>query len=522
MIKRKMLILTLALVSLGPLARPQSANNTLSLTLEECILKALQNNLGLTIQQLAPLQAEYSLQLTKEKFIPSFAFNFTNGETRNASYSWLDAPTDSSFTQTGRLSGSLSQAVPTGGNLTIGMSGNRTYSNARLQTINPRYDARLQFQFSQPLLRDFGPKMSRRQIILAQSGLEKAGYDFQANVAGLIYNVETAYWNLVYSIENLKVVRLSLKLAQDLLNQNRLAVEIGTMAPRDVLTAQSSVASREADIIAAEASVKSAEDTLRSILNLMGDAKAAGAIIPADQPNLDIKPVELDQSILVAMQNRPELKSLEIDLDNSKFSFTIAKNQLLPNLSLSASYTSPGISGDRILYLNNNPLSGVIVGVVPAGVSQAIKDSLKFLYKNWSVGLTLDIPLSNILSRASVAQAQVSLQSAELQLKSREQAIYLEIKSAVRDLETNSRRVQALKVASDLADQNLKSEEEKLRVGLSTPYQVLQFQEQLTRAKTTELQAIINLNNAQAKLDQVLGTSLETRNIKIEELLDRD
>jgi len=522
MIKRKMLVLILALAGLGTLALPQGADNTLSLTLEECILKALQNNLGLTIQQLAPLQAEYSLQLSKEKFIPTLAFNFNRGETRNAAYSWLDAATDSTFTETGRLSGTITQAVPTGGNLTISMLGNRNYTNQRLQTINPRYDARLQFQFSQPLLRDFGFKMSRRQIILARNGLEKAGYDFQANVADLIYNVETSYWSLVYSIENLKVVRLSLQLAQDLLDRNQRAVEIGTMAPMDVLTAKSSVAAREADIIAAEASVKSAEDTLRSILNLMGDEKATGAIIPVDQPDLDIKPADLDQSLLVAMQNRPELKSLKIDLDNSKFNFSVAKNQLLPNLNLSASYTSPGISGDRILYLNNNPLSGVVVGVVPAGVSQAIKDSLKFLYKNWNVGLTLDIPLSNMLSRASVAQAQVNLQSAELQLKSREQTIYLEIKNAVRDLETNSRRVQALKIASDLADQKLKAEGEKLRVGLSTPYQVLQFQEQLTRARTTELQAIINLNNAQARLNQVLGTSLETRNIKIEEMLDKD
>ncbi len=522
MIKRKMLVLILALAGLGTLARPQGADNALSLTLEESILKALQNNLGLTIQQLAPLQAEYSLQLSKEKFIPTLAFNFNKGETRNAAYSWLDAPTDSSFNQTGRLSGTITQAVPTGGNLTVSMSGNWSNSNARLQTINPRYDARLQFQFSQPLLRDFGPKMSRRQIILARNGLEKAEYDFQANVADLIYSVETSYWNLVYSIENLKVVRLSLKLAQDLLERNERAVEIGTMAPMDVLTAKSSVAAREADIIAAEASVKSAEDTMRSILNLMADEKAAGSIIPVDQPSLDIKPVDLDQSLLAAMQSRPELKALKIDLDTSKFNFSVAKNQLLPGLSLSASYYSPGISGDRILYQNNSPLSGVVIGVVPGGVSQAVKDALKFLYKNWSVGLTLDIPLSNILSRASVAQAQVSLQTAELQLKSREQAIYLEIKSAVRDLETNSRRVQALKIATNLADQNLKAEEEKLRVGLSTPFQVLQFQQQLTQARTTELQAIINLNNARARLDQVQGTSLETRNIKVEELLDHD
>jgi len=520
MIKRKILILSLALLWAGPLARPQSVEKTLSLTLDECITRALKNNLNLSLQELAPQQAEYSLQLAKEKFIPSLAFSYRKTDSKAASYSWLDAPTDASITQTNTLTGTINQAIPTGGSLTINLSGNKNFTNQRLQTINPRYQANLQFSFSQPLLRDFGPKMSRRQIILAQNSLEKAGYDLNANVAGLIYSVETAYWNLVYSIENLKVVRLSLELAQDLLEKNQRAVEIGIMAPRDVLTAKSGVASREADIIAAEAQVKSAEDQLRSILNLMGDEKAAGAIIPVDQPKLDIKPVDLDQSLTIAMQNRPELKSLKLDLDSQNINFSVAKNQLLPNLSLNASYTSPGLSGDRVLYLNNNPLSGIVLGTVPGGYSDAIKNALKFLYRNWNVGLTLDIPLSNILSRASVAQAQVSLRAAELQLKNREQLIYLEIKSAVRDLETNVKRVQALKIATDLADQNLKTEEEKLRVGLSTPYQVLQFQELLTRAKTSELQATINLNTASAKLDQVLGTSLGTRNIKIADYLN--
>ena len=519
MITRKILILSLALVCIAPLVRPQSAEKALSLTLDECIIRALKNNLNLFIQELAPQQAEYSLQLAQEKFIPSLSFSFRKTDNKAASFSWLDAPTDSSITRTDSLAGSINQAVPTGGALTINMSGTKNFTNQRLQTVNPRYNANLQFSFSQPLLRDFGPKMSRRQIILAHNGLEKAGYDFEANVAGLVYDVETTYWNLVYSIENLNVVRLSLKLAQDLLEQNQRAVEIGTMAPRDVLTAKSTVASREADIIAAEAQVKSAEDQLRSILNLMGDEKSAGAIIPADKPNLEIKPVDLNQSLIIAMQNRPELKSLKIDLDSQNINLSVARNQLLPNLSFNASYTSPGLSGDRVLYLNNDPLSGIVVGTIPGGYSDAIKNAMKFLYRNWNINLTLDIPLSNILSRASLAQAQASLKTSELQLKNREQQIYLEIKSAVRDLETNAKRVQALKIATDLADQNLKAEQEKLRVGLSTPYQVLQFQEQLTRARTSELQATINLNTARAKLDQVLGTSLESKNIKIADML---
>ena len=202
-------------------------------------------------------------------------------------------------------------------------------------------------------------------------------------------------------------------------------------------------------------------------------------------------------------------------MKNQELNVTYAKNQLLPGLNLTASYWSPGVSGDQIIYLNNNPLTGVIVGRIPGGSSAAMKDAFNFKYQNWSVGLTLTLPMNNFLSRAMYTQAKLSMEQSLLNLKSQEQQIFLEIKNAVRAVETNYKRVQAYRVARELAEQKLAAEEEKLKVGLSTNYIVLQYQRDLSTARSTELRAIVDYNLSTAALDRALGLSLKNKDMKV-------
>jgi outer membrane protein TolC len=223
----------------------------------------------------------------------------------------------------------------------------------------------------------------------------------------------------------------------------------------------------------------------------------------------------LDEALVTAMENRPELRASRIGLKNQELNLTYARNQLLPGLNLTASYWSPGVSGEQIIYLNNNPLTGVIIGRIPGGSSAAMKDAFNFKYQNWSVGLTLTLPLNNFLSRAMYAQAKLNMEQSLLNLKSQEQQIFLEIKNAVRAVETNYKRVQAYRVARELADQKLAAEEEKLKVGLSTNYMVLQYQRDLSTARSTELRAIVDYNLSAAALDRALGLSLKNKDMKV-------
>lgn len=521
--KRKSLFIMLAflffLLPSNIWAQPE-AKKVLNLTLEEAITRALKNNLQLQIQILNPEISDLSVARAKEKFYPSLGFNFSRRSTVQASYSWLEAA-DKTMTDAESYQTQISQQIPTGGSLSISLNWDRTDTTARFQTINPRYSSTLRFTFTQPLLRDFGYKMSRREIIIAQTNLEISEQDLKRAIMDTIYSVEDAYWNLVYAIENLEVRRQALQLARELLEKNRMAVEIGTMAPLDVLSAEAEVASREADIIAAEVQVKNAEDQLRRVLNLTRDESIL-EIRPVDKPRFVEQKVDLEECLQIALQNRPDLISTRLQVENQEFNLSVARNQLLPNLSFNASYWSPGLSGDRIIYLNDNPLTGVILGTIPGGASGALKDSLNFKYRNWSISFSLDIPLSNAFSRANYAQAKLNLQQAILRLKNQEEQIYLEVKNAVRAVQSNYQRVQAYRVARELAEKKLEAEQEKLRLGLSTNFMVLTYQRDLANQRTAELKAIIDYNLSLANLDRVLGTTLKNRNIDLVNFLGKN
>ena len=510
------------LLPLTALAQSEEKGQVISLSLEEAVIRGLKNNLQLAIQILSPELADISVSRAKEKFIPTMSFNFSRRSTAQASYSWLEAA-DRTMSDTESYQTQINQQIPTGGSLGISLNWDRTDTTARFQTINPRYSSTLRFTFSQPLLRDFGFKMSRREIIAARTNLEISEYDLKKAVMDTIYSVEDAYWNLVYAIENLEVRRQALQLAKELLEKNKLAVEIGTMAPLEVLSAEAEVASREADIIAAETQVKNAEDQLKRILNIGREEEAAVIEIkPVDKPRFVEQKVDLEECLQIALQNRPDLASSQLQVESQEFNLSIARNQLLPNLSFTASYWSPGLSGDRVLYLNDNPLTGVVIGTIPGGASGALKDSFNFKYRNWSLGLTLDIPLTSVFSRANYAQAKVNLEQAILRLKNQEEQIYLEVKNAVRAVQSNYQRVQAYKVARELAEKKLAAEQEKLRLGLSTNFMVLTYQRDLANQRTAELKAIIDYNLSLANLDRVLGTTLKTKNIEFMDFLKRD
>jgi outer membrane protein TolC len=510
----------------GPLSvRPQTPpaqEKTLALTLEDCILKALKNNYDLAVQVMNPELSDIAVALAQEKFIPSLSFGFNRRDTSQASYSWLDA-TDTTKQLRDNYTAQLSQQIPFGGSLTLNLNEIKTDTNARFQTINPRFETTLNFSFSQPLLRNFGLRMSQREIIVAQNNFDISEKQFAKFVQDLVYQVEQAYWNLVYGIENLKVRQQSLKLAQELLEKNRRSVEVGTLAPIEVLNAQADVASREADILDAQALVKNYEDALKAVTNLAAEMPEASdmRLMPADRPTFEKVEAGLNQAMATAIANRPDLAASKIDIQNREFNLGYARNQLLPDLSLTAQYWSPGVSGSQLLYENNDPLFGAVIGTIPGNVSQALKDTFKFRYQNWSVGLTLSIPLNTIFSRAYAAQARVSLDQALANFKAQEQQLVLEVRSAVRGVETNYMRAEAYRVARELAQKRLEAEEEKFRVGLSTNYFVLQYQRDLANQQSMELKSLIDYNLSLAKLAQVTGVSLGNKNISLSEIRTR-
>lgn len=499
---------------------PAQAAGVLSMSLEECIVKALKDNLGVAIQVLGPQLSAESLSQARSQYLPTMSLSASTRKTENAAFSYLDAPGDSSISRAQNYNFlSVSQVLPTGGTLNLGFNGSRTTVNSRGITINPRFGTTLSFQLTQPLLRNFGPKVTNQEILVASNNLGVSEENLRSILMTTVYNVESAYWNLVYSIENLDVRRQSLRLAQDLLEKNQRSVEIGTLAPIEILSAQAEVATREADLIQAETQIKSNEDQLKLLLGIKGaEDKAITSLVPEDKPTYVPREVRLDEALAAAIQNRTELKVGEFGIRNDRINLSVARNQVLPDLNLSASYSSPGIDGTRIFYVGD-PLLNVIDHTVPGGISGALKQTLKFTYPNWNLGLTVNLPLANVFSRAALAQARLNLRQSLLDLENQKDEIYVEVKNAVRTVDANYKRIVAYTKARELAEQKLAAEEEKFRVGMSTNYLVLSYQRDLATARISELNAIVSYNVSLAALERSMGTNLQSKNINLSDYL---
>ncbi len=507
-------MILIALAAVGQFSFGQEQKE-MTLSLEDAIVKALKNNLSVAVEVIGPEIAGASLSRAREMFFPTLNINYNPSRSEEPSTWWLQG-TETNISKTTTATASVSQIIPTGGSLSVSLLSYKSDSNQAFSIINPYYRSQLSFSFDQPLLRDFGLKITRREILVAQTNLGISESQFKSVLSDTVYQVQEAYWNLVFAIENLKVKQQSLVLGRDLLAKTKKEVEVGQTAPIEVLNAEATVATREADILQAEALVKRAEDVLKSVVNTVPDGEfPTWRIVPVDKPSFEPREITLEEALGMAMVKRPDLEVSRATIDTRKINFTVAKNQLLPSLDLSFTYRSPGISGDRLLYLNDDPFTGVIVGTEAGSRADAFRDAVKFLYRNWSIGLTFSFPLGDVLSKANYAMARLDVEQAQARLKQNEQQVYLEVSDAVRNVETDAKRVQATRLARELTERQLEAEMKKLAVGLTTNYFVLTYQEQLSNARSAEIRALLDHLLSVARLERAMGTNLETRNVTL-------
>ncbi|MGD9344241.1 MAG: TolC family protein [Candidatus Aminicenantes bacterium] len=511
---RTMLLLVVIAFCFTFFARGQD-EDILPLSLEDCIVKALEDNLNLAIQVYTPEMADMTITQAKEYFMPSFDFAYGRRRTDYPSYWWLQGE-ESVVSKYGDYSISLTQQIPTGGSFSVLFNNYRSETNELFQLINPRYGATLQFDFVQPLLRNGGLKMGRKEIIIAENNLEISQTQFESVVQDTVYTIVEAYWNLLYAIEDFKVKQQSLQLARDLLEKNKKEVEVGKLAPLEVLNAETVVAQREADILAAEVLIKRREDLLKYHLN-MSDVQEIKPkkIVPMDRPDFVKKVISFEEAWQIAQTKRPDLRAQRKTIENNEFMMSVAKNKMLPGLDLSFSYWSPGISGDKILYLDDNPLTGIVIGKEEGGAGDAIGDAFKFQHNNWNVALTLTLPLANVTTRAEYVKSRMEVEKSRLEMEDKQKFAMLDVNDAVREVETHIKRVEAYRLARELAQRRLEAEEKKLDVGLTTNYFVLTYQEELANARSTEIKSMLDYILALARLDRAMGASLESWNVRL-------
>jgi outer membrane protein len=482
-------------------------------TLKECIAAALANNLDLSIEAFNPALSEESVAQTREKYIPQFTLTY-NKLDQNQPGTWGVEGT-SVRSKSDSYTFGLSESIVTGALVSLSFSNSMTDTSRAFTVINPSYYSNFQINLTQPLLRGFGPKVNRIGTLEAMNQRDISVASLKSALIQTVYDVEDAYWNLYSAIENAKVQENSLEQSRSLLKQNQEAVRIGAKSALDILNSEAEVAQYEDSLVSARLAVEQSEARLKRIMNLPADSPFSGrSFVPSDKPVIEKKEASYDEALRTALEQRPEITQSEKALENSAYAISSYRNQLLPALDLTFSMWSPGQSGVKYIYENDNPFTGSIIGKVEGSRLDALKEALRTTYKNWSLRLNLSVSFADIFSRSSLAQAKIAREQSLLGLEKQKQSIAYEVAEAIKALQNAERRVASSTASRELQEKRLAAETQRYQLGLGTIEWLLSYQRSLTNAKTIEIRALIDYKLAAANLDRVMGTTLKTKGLK--------
>ncbi len=433
-------------------------------------------------------------------------------------------PTSTAHNTVGDIS--YFQGFSPGTALTVSFNNQRQSTNGSAQTFNPVLTSNFRASVRQHLLQGFGRNLNLRLLRTAQNNKKIAEEAFRLQVISTVSQIENIYWDLVNAYEAYRVNERSLALAQKTLSDNQKQVEIGTLAPLDVVRAQSSVASAEQALIASRTNLQLQQLVMKNALtrSLPGNSPLVQAeVIPTDTVQIsdqeDLPPV--DQLIQMAFANRPDYKQQRITLQNNQINIKGVNNGLLPVVDLVAFYGGAGLAGSQ------NPLGtcppGVTTNCTPPGTipSTGFTDAFGNLFNSSGpdkgVAINIQIPLGNRVAQATQVRAMLEYRQSQLSLKTVENTIGIGIRNDVFTLQNNRAAVVAAQKARDLAAQTLDAEQKKYNLGASTYLAVLQDERDLASSESTLVSAMTNYAKARVQLDRDTAQTLDRYNIKIDE-----
>jgi outer membrane protein TolC len=492
----------------------EKESEAIRLTLNDCLLKALENDYDVLIEAINPEIREFSLRQCSEKFMPQLSFGYENYNYNYLS-NWYVQGTQYT-TKTIEYTLGLSQNIMTGGEISLGLLSSSTDTTQKLVTMNPTYGGELSFGLTQPLLKNFGPKISRREIRIAQNQKDISVYGLKSTLIEKVYEVEQAYWSLVYNIESLKVNESSLKQSKERLEKTEEAAKIGTKTSLDVLLAETEVASWESRIIFFKSQQEKAEDRLRELINLPADGSGiTRPILPVDKPFVEKEEITFEQALKTALKESPDIGRYQKEIENSGLDVSYYKNQLLPQLDLHFRLWYPGQSGDILIFQNNDPFTGNVVDRIKGSRAGSLKDVFNLTYENWYITLSLNIPLQNIFSRASLASAKLEKEQKQLEMEKQKKSVYSELLGVFKELKNNEKRMETSRLYRELMEKKLQAEEERVRLGLALGDEWLfQYQREVASARTEEILAVIDYKISIANLEKIMGVNLKSQNLK--------
>lgn len=545
------------------------ADGKLNLSLEDAISLALENNLSVAVAQYTPWLDEANLLLAnsgqngKTVFDPVVTASINQAQSSTPVNNPFFAGTGSVATgstpqnipppavlaHTFNANFQYTQGFSTGTQAQVTFNNQRASSSIAIDLFNPDEQSTLTVELTQPLLNGFGKIANTRYIIEAKNTMKVGESQFAQQLITTVTQVATDYWELVFARENVKVEQVAVDADQQLYQDNKKQLEVGTMAPLDVITAQSQLASDQQALVQAQTAQLLDETTL--LVAITKDPLAAQLqnveIVPTTPIySPAVESLTLPQAVQEAWQKRPELQQAALNLKNAGVEVKYAKNGLLPTLNLFGEYSATGLGGREIQTTTSSALTGANllspivtsagVPVAPAAFEPLFTETAnRFIFPggvddDWSrmihgnyptleAGITLNLPIRNRAAQAANATALLNQREQQVQYAQTESTIVLNVRQTLIALEQDRAAINAAKEARVYAQQSYEDQVKELQLGSSNAFTVVQKQQLLTAAEGTELRDEINLIEAQLNFDQALGRTLDVHNIYVSDAL---
>ncbi len=540
------------------------------LSLQDAIALALENSMDIVVQRYTPWMADASLLKARAggygygtpgsiavgstANLPELYYDpvltqtllFADATTpiANPFISGLGASGSTStaqplFSHTAEYNTSYTQNFVTGSSLSVSWDNTRASSTAD-NFFNPYVSSSVNIGFQQQLLAGAGRFVNRRNIIIAENNRKIADLQFAQQAITTITSTITAYWELVYARENVKVEQQAVTVSQKLYNDNKKQLEIGTMAPLDVTRAESELATDRQNLIVAQTTQLQDELTLKNYI--AKDPTASNLldveIVPTDKPEspATVETSSFADAVKEAFQKRPDLQEQYFNLKNAQLDVKFTRNALLPTATLGVQYSSNGLAGNSfisgpattvpgapIVDANGVPIPGYFLpetvapttGVTKQGFGTAQSQIFHNNFPVYSGQLTLSLPIRNRANQADSIHAQLVERQFEAEVQQTKNTALLDVRNTTIAVEQGRAQVDAATKARELQQQTFDAEQKKYQLGASTVYNVILTQRDLITAQGTELRALANLAEAKANYERALGRTLEVNNVTI-------
>jgi outer membrane protein len=501
----------------------QAAGDTrpvVHLTLDDAVKAALDHNLDIAVQRLNPEINDIAVASVRSVYHPLLTSTLASQSTTTPANSTLagsNQPGQGVVAGLSTYNGGVAQSIPWGGgSYSVALNNNRQTTTSANTLYNPVFNTNWSGSYTQPLLRGFKIDATRQQLAVTKINRDISDVQLRATITNTLSNVRNAYWDYVFAVQTVDVAQQSVDLADQLVKDNQTRVEVGTMAPIDVVQAQSQAATQRQNLVAAQATRRTTELALkRLIVAGTTDPVWNSSLDPIDRPDFHPEPVDIDAAVRRALSERTDIAIAKQTVAENSVTMNYLEDQLKPQADFIGTYGLVGLGGTQLIKTGTNVNNSVISGTIPGGYGDALSTLFNSNFPRWTAQVNISYPLGTSSQEASAARARVQVSQVEAQLKQVELQVATDVTSAAVTVQSNVERVQAAQVARDLAQQTMAAEQSKFEVGMSTNYNVILTQRDLATAENNELQAILAYRKSLVELERLQQTTLSNLNVTV-------